>query len=1426
MMDIKRDGGSENTPVIKTTKVVYPQVYSYTLPDLSDHKGSQKIGYTERKDVDLRIREQTHTAAVKLRSEKLWSAPSFYDNSRDGFTDKLFHKFLVKSGIENKKDLGIEWFYFNGYPEKSKQLFDEFRKKGFTALQSDEGKAPYTLRTEQELAVKEAKKYFETQENGEFLWNAKPRFGKTLATYDLAKKINATKVLIVTNRPAIANSWFDDFDKFIDGYYFISETSSLDKRPTISRQQYISSGSGKPQITFLSLQDLKGSMYFGGGKDKLKWIADLEWDLLVIDEAHEGIDTYRTDNAFNNITRQNTLHLSGTPFKALANNKFPNEAIFNWTYLDEQKIKKAEIEENEVGDHTDLPNLRLYTYRISQMISDEVNEGLEIDDQTRDYAFDLNEFFTTKNQKFVHEDDVKQFLKNLTTNSRYPFSSKKLRDELKHTFWYVGNRVDSVKALEQLLKQDEVFGNDNYKIVVAAGDGRSFSEEEDDFNANEKSFDKVKKAINENQRTITLSCGQLTTGVTIKEWSAVLMLTDIKSTPLYMQAAFRAQNPYKFFEDDNLKAKQSAYLFDFAPTRVLEMYDEFANGLNPNATNGEITEKERKNNIKDLLNYFPVVSEDVDGKMIELDAEKVLTFPNALAATEIVKARFMTNLLFNENIKGVFHFPKEVEDILDKMPVEKNKRVEASKNELDLDDARKVEDSKQKKINENSDVILGEKIYRTNIDRVVDNALDSETPEETIITLPPEVMKLAEPVIAKLKETYHHTQAETEEFRQKIEEKVKLKVAEYEKSEEKDPEALKSALSKVIEHDLVISKVEEEETKTVENVQKSKEEQVRDHLRAFTRTIPMFVMANSSKETITIDNFDEEVTDEDFVDLTNITKEEFHKLRDGFEYEEDGERKRFDGVFDRYKFNASIAEFVSEKHKRANYFKTEEDIFELIPNQKNNQIFTPIKVVKLMVDGLEKESPELFHRTDSTFIDLYMKSGMYITEITKRLFANTRSNYSSDKECIKHILENQVYGLSPTGILHGITQSYIFGFDSSHNISNRNFIQHDLLTEAKNGTAQEKIQELFKKGGNMKFDAVVGNPPYQESTDGYNRQEPIYQYFYDSASKISERYCLISPARFLFNAGLTPKPWNLKMLNDSHIKVQYYNPNSDEVFQNTDIKGGVVVLLRDEHRNIGPIKQFIPDELLRSIASRFDPDSTDSLTSIIFGGRSDLKFSEVFLEDYPNSIIDRLREIQKRHPEVTELGPNEEYELKSSTFRTLPYIFKDRDPKEPTKYYKILGLSGGKRITLWIEKKYMTARYPKKNNIEKWKVFVPESNGSGSYGEPLSSPVIGMPSDSATPTFISIGAFDTKTEAVNSSKYVKTKFLRSLLGILKITQHNPRSNWSYIPLQNFTQDSDIDWSKTIPEIDQQLYAKYNLSREEINFIESKVKPME
>ncbi len=1407
---------SNYTERIKTYKPVYPQIYSYILPNRKEHDGFQKIGYTESKDVDKRIKQQVRTAGIREEYDKLWSAPAFF-NDEESFTDHDFHRFLIKKGIKKPEDKGVdlprEWFYFNEEHRNSKILFDSFREQGFLALQTDEGKTEYVLRDEQEDAVQKALDYFTREPDEEiereFLWNAKPRFGKTLASYDLIKRLKASKVLIVTNRPAIANSWFDDYEKFVENYAFVSETGSLRDRPTLTREQHILQRPMKPLITFLSLQDLKGSIYFGGDYDKLQWVAELEWDILIVDETHEGVDTIRTDAAFDYIKRKYTLHLSGTPFKALTNEKFSKDAIYNWTYLDEQKAKKEELNKSEAGPHTELPDIKLFTYRISQMIRDEVNKGIEIDDETHDYAFDLNEFFSTnKSKKFVYEEEVKQFLVNLSTNEKYPFSTPALRAELKHTFWYVGNRVNSVKALARLLKQDPVFKD--YEIIIAAGDGKSFEEEERDFYANETSFDRVIDAISKHDKTITLSCGQLTTGVTIKEWSAVLMLTDIKSPSLYMQAAFRAQNPHKVYKDGELVVKESAYLFDFAPTRVLEIYDQFANGLNPKAVAGEITEEEREENIEELLNFFPVISEDVDGKMVELDAKQVLTFPNALAATEIVNARFMTNLLFNDSVKGVFNFPREIEEILDKMPIERNKRTQKARGNLELDIARDAHNNKAQKIDQNKEIILGEKI-RANTERVIDGFFNGTEKELPAKELAKEITEVAEPLIAKYKEVYKATKAETDEVTKQIVEKVEEIAEEYNSAEIKDRDDLKKRVIKTLEVDFVMDKVTEKEEEAVEKVSKTKEEEIRERLRSFTRTIPMFIMANDSKEEITIDNFDLEIDDDDFLDLTSITKEEFHKLRDGFDYEEDGERKTFRGVFDKYRFNASIAEFRHRKEKLSDYFTAKEDIFEFIPNQKTNQIFTPRNVVKMMIDQLEEHDPTLFTRTDSTFIDLYMKSGMYITEIVKKLFFNTQKHYQSDEACLKHILENQVYGLSPTPILQDITQVYIFGFDTDNSISRKNFIQHDITPEAKDGKVKEKLQELFNLKEDMKFDAVVGNPPYQESISSSSGNASLSKQLFPDFVKASinlkpNLLSLITPSRWFTGDAQDKSFLRLRKFlkkNNHFIKIVNF-PDASLIFPNVLISGGVNYFLYSYNYN------------------------------------DDVQFVEVYNE---NNQVSTKRPLFEKGLDII-LSSSRNYKLiqkiKNDNFISMTTITQGRNAfgivgknvnkiSMSTKQKGFYELRCKHEEIRYVDKKYIT------KNIEiadKWKIFISKANGAAGLLTDekmvaiLGKPYLGKPLSVCTDSLIPIGSFDTEFEANSLINYIKTKFLRYTVGLLKVSQNIYQNVYEFVPLQDFTENSDIDWSKSISEIDQQLYKKYNLSNEEIAFIEEKVQPMD
>jgi hypothetical protein len=341
----------------------------------------------------------------------------------------------------------------------------------------------------------------------------------------------------------------------------------------------------------------------------------------------------------------------------------------------------------------------------------------------------------------------------------------------------------------------------------------------------------------------------------------------------------------------------------------------------------------------------------------------------------------------------------------------------------------------------------------------------------------------------------------------------------------------------------------------------------------------------------------------------------------------------------------------------------------------------------------------------------------------------------------------------------------------------------------------------------FKFDVVIGNPPYQEEGKGDNaRAEPIYHYFIDQAYKISSIAEFITPGRFLFNAGQTPKKWNRKMLNDKHVKVTFYEQKSSKVFANTDIKGGVVVTLRDDKKNEGPIGVFTPFQELNSIVKKVWHNTDQETLMNIVSSRGTYRFSQQMFFDFPNA--------------TKVMGKGSANMIVSNSFDRLPDVLQ-RKQKQTTDY-KILGRYSGQREYRFIDKKYVLSN----DYIDKYNVFVPEANGTGAIGEVLSTPLIGEPLIGHTDTFISIGMFEYSLEAGNCLKYIKSKFARTMLGVLKVTQHNPKSTWKYVPLQDFTQDSDIDWSKSIHEIDQQLYKKYGLDEQEINFIETHVKEMD
>ncbi|MBR1822849.1 MAG: Eco57I restriction-modification methylase domain-containing protein [Ruminococcus sp.] len=335
----------------------------------------------------------------------------------------------------------------------------------------------------------------------------------------------------------------------------------------------------------------------------------------------------------------------------------------------------------------------------------------------------------------------------------------------------------------------------------------------------------------------------------------------------------------------------------------------------------------------------------------------------------------------------------------------------------------------------------------------------------------------------------------------------------------------------------------------------------------------------------------------------------------------------------------------------------------------------------------------------------------------------------------------------------------------------------------------------------MKFDYVIGNPPYQDVTDSDStRMPPIYNFFMDAAYSISDRVELITPARFLFDAGYTPKDWNLMMLNDEHFKVLFYEPDSSQVFKNTDIKGGVAVTYRDANKAFGAIGTFTKFPELNLILKKVK-DSCSEFLDLVISSPLSFQLTDAMKKDHPN-LVDRLR---------------------SSAFTNLSEIFYEKKPQDQYEYISMIGLLNGKRVYRYIRKDYIK---DSSGTLNKYCLLLPKANGAGSFGETLSPAAISKPNEGYTQTFIAIGKFDEIKPAENVEKYIKTKFARSMLGVLKITQDCPAPKWKYVPLQDFTPASDIDWSKSVAEIDRQLYAKYGLSQEEIDFIETHVKEME
>ncbi len=1350
----------------------YKLIYIFRIND-KRHKGLVKVGDTSvdakdwkdlppncfllNKAAKERIDGYTRTAGISY--ELLHTEIAVFqnkDNELKAFRDYDVGEVLTASGINKKqfediRGKALEWYETDLETAKNAIRAVKENRHSLNSNEITKNRNPVIFRPDQKLAIEQSEKYL--QKGDRMLWNAKMRFGKTLCALEVVKRMKFRKTIILTHRPVVNEGWYDDFDKiFYDtDYKFGSKKNGLSFENLVNEAENF--------VYFASIQDLRGSKKVGGNFDKNNEIFSIDWDFVVIDEAHEGTLTTLGTAVLENIikrtdgTNSKTLLLSGTPFNII--DEFPEKnQVFTWDYVMEQDAKKTWWD--KYGDtrnpYDELPDMTIYTYNLNKIYTNSAYVDLE------DKAFNFREFFrvwTGDIEKdlnripqgksvgdFVHEEDIISFLNLLTKkddDSNYPYSTEEYRKYFRHSLWMLPG-VKEAAALSKLLNNHLIFGSSAFKIVNVAGDGDAEEENAD-------ALTKVKKAIKEvgpDGYTITLSCGKLTTGVTIKEWTCVLMLAGSYSTSpsSYLQTIFRVQSPGNI----NGKIKEHCYVFDFAPDRALKVAAS-ASRLSYKA--GTTTDEERII-LGNFLNFCPVIG--IDGsKMSYYDVNSLLQQLKKIEIDKVISSGFEDSKLYNDELLKLDGIELEKFNNLREIigttkPTKKQKEVDVNKQGLTKEEYEELKRIEKKK-------------------------KDFLTPEE------------------------------------------------------------KALLEK--------RKEQQQQKQTAISI-----------LRGISIRIPLMIYGADVKdnETITIDNFASKVDDASWAEFMpkGVTKPMFNDFKKYYD------KDIFEACGRRIRESVRNADNMPPKERIARLSQ----IFAQFKNPDKETVLTPWRVVNMHIGDCfggynfynedyseEIEEPrfinqgqvtrDIFNNPQVKILEINSKTGLYPLYMVYSIYRNKiNSPLATNKDYWRETVENNIFVLCKTEMAKKITQRTLVGFkDYKANIH----VEEDIINKLKNKNEQlvSALSNAItwnmndkKMEGKMKFDAIVGNPPYQDSTSVNNRYGAVYNYFYNVAESLSDRYSLISPARFLFNTGLTPKEWNKKMLSNAHIKVVMFEQDATKIFPRIDIKGGVAILYYDKNENFGAIKEFVPGERLKNIASHFNKDKKNNLSSIIFGGRSDLKFTKKFIECYPQSISDRLKAIRIDHPNVEKLSPNEEFELKSSTFDVLPYAFETKSPAYSDNYYKLLGLSNGDRCYRWILKDYMEPRYPLTNNINYFKVVIPESNGSGVLGETLSSPIILGPQESSTPTFISIGRFVAKIEAEYLLKYIKTKLVRLLLGILKKTQHNAAPIWAYIPLQDFTENSDIDWSKSISEIDQQLYKKYGLSQEEIDFIETNVKPME
>ena len=710
-------------------KNLNPTIYAYTD---THWQGMIKIGYTTR-DAETRIKEQ-YPIATPTKTWKIIFEESAIRSDGSSFDDHDIHKYLKNKGIKNPEG---EWFECSLEDLKAAYIAVKKRELNYENRIND-----FKMRPEQERAVEKTFKYFNDIQNNEsnyipkFLWNCKMRFGKTFASYQLAKKMGFKKVLIMTFKPAILSAWKNDLETHIDfkGWKFVTTNSSQYELESIIN-------SNNPIVCFGSFQDfLQLDKKTQCIKSKNTWVHQTNWDLVIFDEYHFGAWRENAKNLFGKefsndeenyynedliqdydpcddynvadlpIQTQHYLYLSGTPFRALNIGEFIEEQIFTWTYTDEQEAKKNWVGEN--NPYESLPRMVMMCYQppeniIKAAMNGEFNE------------FNLNEFFKANGKdndaKFVHENDVQQWLNlirginnsdsdiinNLKQNKvRMPYHDTRFLDVLQHTLWFLPS-VSACFAMKNLLNQKQNKFYQDYKIIVCAGHKAGIGSE---------ALDKLEKEIDNPVQTksITLTCGKLTTGVTVKCWTGIFMLRNLSSPETYFQAAFRVQSPWEIHDDNNKKEimKKECFIFDFSLNRALKQISDYSINLDPEANNP-------KKQIEKLIQFLPVLAYQ-GANMDEIDADKILDFSISSTTATLLAKQWKSNVLINidnatltrllnstraiEAISKIEEFrmiKNDIETIISKSQAIRDIKKEASDKNLSNDEKKELKETQK-----------------------------------------------------------------------------------------------------------------------------------------------------------------------------------------------------------------------------------------------------------------------------------------------------------------------------------------------------------------------------------------------------------------------------------------------------------------------------------------------------------------------------------------------------------------------------------------------------------------------------------------------------------------------------------------------------------------------------------------------------------